>query len=146
MKRSMIAVCLLLCSPTSVIACTDDHKASGGWIDEKPRPWWSAASDGSNTRMIALSLFTGSVGLVILLGVSGRALLHTASDRPLSCRDGEDGELLTVRFAKPVREPCCGWSDPDLDESGRTSEFSDSDSVSAESFANSVDACAVSLR
>ena len=33
MKRSMIAVCLLLLSPGTVIACFEDHNAGAGWFD-----------------------------------------------------------------------------------------------------------------
>ena len=35
MKRSMIAVCLLLLSPSEVIACFEDHNAGAGWFDQQ---------------------------------------------------------------------------------------------------------------
>ena len=81
MKRSMIAVCLLLLWPGPAIACYDDHKASAGWIDEQPGRWSGygiVAQAGQSGRLMGLSLFAGGSGVMILLGLIGRAWLHPA--------------------------------------------------------------------
>ena len=115
MKRSMIAVCLLLLWPGPAIACYDDHKASAGWIDEQPGRWSGygiVAQAGQSGRLMGLSLFAGGSGVMILLGLIGRAWLHPARTATDSSLDTDEGEPLVVRFEEPVCEPCCDWSDP----------------------------------
>ena len=41
MKRSMIAVCLLLLSPGTVMACIEDHNTGAGWFDQQSSGWTS---------------------------------------------------------------------------------------------------------
>jgi hypothetical protein len=43
MRRSTIAVCLLLLSPFPVSACDDHAGQTPGWLEERPRSAWELA-------------------------------------------------------------------------------------------------------
>ena len=65
MKRSMIAVCLLLLSPSHVIACIEDHNAGAGWFDQQTSRWSSygnAAQAMQRDMLMDVSLFAGGRG------------------------------------------------------------------------------------
>ena len=76
MKRSMIAVCLMLLSPERLMACIEDHNSGAGWIDQQPSSWshystWEQVAHRNSVQDI--SLFVGGMGLTILTGAFYRA-------------------------------------------------------------------------
>jgi hypothetical protein len=77
MKRSLIAVCLLLLSANSVMACVEEHNTGAGWFDQQPSGWASYGT-GAQTmhrdRLLDVALFTGGLGALILVGVAARAV------------------------------------------------------------------------
>jgi hypothetical protein len=72
MKRAMIAVCLLVLSPSGVRACYEDHSPGAGWFDERSG---RGPNHGGALRsvyrdsLIEGSLATAGSGLMILLGI-----------------------------------------------------------------------------
>ena len=81
MRRSLIAVCLLLLSPSSARACYEDHKAGAGWFDERPSQWSNygiGAQAAQRDKLMDVAVFAGGSGVLILLGVFMRTLLNAA--------------------------------------------------------------------
>jgi hypothetical protein len=73
MRRSMIAVCLLLGLPSPACACMDDHK-NGEWLDEKtPSTSWEIARTSAegypreeSLRVCAIAVGSASAALAVL--------------------------------------------------------------------------------
>ena len=91
MKRSMIAVCLLLLSPSTVMACIEDHNTGAGWFDQQPSGWTSYGTGAAalhRDRLLDVALFAGGLAGVILMGVAYRAICgaprraHASSSQP----------------------------------------------------------------
>ena len=81
MRRSLIAVCLLLLTPSSVQACYEDHNAGEGWFDEHSARWSNygvRARAAKRDRLLDMSIFAGGSGVLILLSVFMRTLLRAA--------------------------------------------------------------------
>ena len=101
MKRSMIAVCLLLLSPSRVIACYEDHNAGAGWFDQQTVRW---SSNGNSAQtmlrdtLMDVSLFAGGLGFVILLGVLVRAMIQASGQAPVSRLEPEERVPLAFRL------------------------------------------------
>src|SRR5262245_44321237 len=77
MKRSMIAVCLLLLPRGQAIECIEDHNPGGGWLYEQPSEWASFSASGQvphRDKVQAVSLFALGLGATILVGVLFRAM------------------------------------------------------------------------
>lgn len=77
MRRSTIAVCLLLMSPAPVFACDGHATQPPGWIEERPRSAWELAqgtAEGMRWEEMlgAASLAAGSTAM-LLVAVSLRA-------------------------------------------------------------------------
>jgi hypothetical protein len=107
MKRSMIAVCLLLLSPGTVIACLEDHNAGAGWFDVQLPRYAGYGTDGramQRDRLIDMALFAGGAGVLIVFGVVGRAMF-------LSARRTEESSFLGAEELSRVdpfdEEPSC---------------------------------------
>lgn len=95
MKRSMIAVCLLLLSPSHVIACIEDHDAGSRWFDQQTSVWSSYGNDTHSMNhdvLMNVSLFAGGSGVLILVGVLFRAM----------CRVGPQADSLQLSGGLPV--------------------------------------------
>ena len=89
MKRSMIAVCLLLLSPSHVMACIEDHDAGSRWFDQQTSVWSSYGNDTHSMNrdvLMNVSLFAGGSGVLILVGVLFRAM----------CRVGPQADSLQL--------------------------------------------------
>jgi hypothetical protein len=121
MKRSMIAVSLLLLSPGEVIACYEDHGAGAGWFDQQTMRWSGYGNAGQATqtdKLLEMSLAAGVSGVVILLGVVVRTMIRAAGRAGVSPLQPEEETPLVLPFDGPACEPYCGWSEPDFEESG----------------------------
>jgi hypothetical protein len=110
MKRSLIAVCLLLLSPSSVMACFEDHNTGAGWFDQQPSGWTSYGSGAQaqhRDRLLDVALFAGGLGAVILMGVAYRATcLATRRARVSSPQPGAIVPLA-LPIDAPAFEPLC---------------------------------------
>ncbi|HZW32021.1 MAG TPA: hypothetical protein VFF52_15020 [Isosphaeraceae bacterium] len=93
MRRSTIAVCLLL-SPVPVFACFDHPPGvTAGWIEERPRSAWDLArGTAEETRweellgMASLAAGSGVLLLAVALRAARRGRMHPlepAAPRPL---------------------------------------------------------------
>jgi hypothetical protein len=143
MKRSMIAVCLLLLSPSRVIACYEDHNAGAGWFDQQTVRW-SNNGNSAQTRLrdtvMDVSLFAGGLGFVILLGVLVRAMIQASGQGPVSRLEPEERVPLALPFDGPPCEPCCVRLDFKFDENDWSSSGVQEDgAVSATRAASPVD-------
>jgi hypothetical protein len=110
MRRLMFAVCALLLSPTTALACIDEHNVQGEWFYQPPSTWSHFGSLGETTerdRAMGASVILGSSGAIVLLGVmirraagatrrSGRVEPEPASRVPLAIPFAPP-ELLTLR-------------------------------------------------
>jgi hypothetical protein len=124
MKRSMIAVCLLLLSPSRVIACFEDHNAGAGWFDQQNLHWSSygnAAQAMQRDKLLDVSLIAGGSGVVILLGVMIRAKVQSARRAADSSSEPVEVGQFAFPFDGPASEPWCVRPSLDFDESGWTS-------------------------
>ena len=116
MKRSTIAVCLLLLSPSGVMACYDDHNTGPGWFDEHT-PRWSTYGSVPQTmhrdKLMEVSLFVGGLGVVILVGVAIRAKRQAARHIAISPLEPATGLFLAEPFDGPTCEGFCVQDGPD---------------------------------
>jgi hypothetical protein len=145
MKRSMIAVCLLLSSPSTVMACYEDHNAGPSWFDQQTL-YWPGYGNGAlampRDKLMVVSLVAGGSGVVILLGVLVRAMIRAARTAPLSLPQLEEETPLALPFDGPACEPYCARSEPDFAACGWWSpEIEEIYSGSATWDASSVDPC-----
>jgi hypothetical protein len=132
MKRSMIAVCLLLLSPSRVIACYEDHNAGAGWFDQQTLRWSSngnAAQRMQRDTLMDVSLFAGGLGVVILLGVAVRAMIQATRHAPISRSQPEERVRVALPFDGPICEPRCDGSFLEFDELGWSSSEMQADST-----------------
>jgi hypothetical protein len=107
MKRSMIAVCLLLLSPSGVMACYEDHNAGAGWFDPEASRWpnyGSAARALHHDKLMDVSLLAGGSGVAILIGVLIRAMCR-AGRQPVSRLQPVTRVPLAVPIDRPTSEP-----------------------------------------
>ena len=124
MKRSMIAVCLLLLSPSSVIACVEDHNPGVGWADQRPMRWsiyGNGAESMGSDRLVDVSLVAGVSGAVILLGVVVRAIVRSARYAAASPVQAEEETPLALPFDGPACEPSLALPEPDIEAMGASS-------------------------
>jgi hypothetical protein len=105
MRRSTIAVCLLLLSPTSVSACIDELPVQGEWFYKEP----SSRSDYNplaesmerdDTTMV-VSVIAGGVGVAILPGLSFRAAWRSRTRGALVAPEGARPVPLALPFDRP---------------------------------------------
>jgi hypothetical protein len=110
MRRSMIAVCLLLLSPSTVLACDEDHSPGAGWFDRQP-PVWSSYGTGAEAlhrdRALDVALFAGGLGVVILAGVCYRAMRAAAGPAPAGRSQPATIVPLALASDAPAFEPLC---------------------------------------
>ncbi len=87
MRLSMIVVCLLLLSPTSVLACWKDAPEQTKWFQEMPSSSWEAdgsrAEGTSGDGMLGPWLLGAGSASVALVGVSFRAFTRAAGRMPI---------------------------------------------------------------
>jgi hypothetical protein len=121
MKRSLIAVCLLLLSPSSVMACIEDHNTGAGWFDQQPSGWTTYGTGAQalhRDRLLDVALFAGGLGAVILMGVAYRATCLAPRRAPMS--PSQPGALvpLALPIDAPAFEPLCAepWLDIDAQD------------------------------
>ena len=109
MRRSLIAVCLLLLTPSSVQACYEDHNAvragsmsilRGGRITE-------LAQAAQRDRLLDMSIFAGGSGVLILLSVFMRTLLRAARPAAAETLDAASRVPLAMPADSPPCEPLC---------------------------------------
>ena len=145
MKRSMIVVCLLLSSPSTVIACYEDHNAGPSWFDQQSLQWsgyGSAAQAMQRDKLMVVSLVAGGSGVVILLGVFVRTMIRAARTAALALSVPEDETPLALPFDGPACEPYCARKDPDFAVCGwSSSEIEENYAGSATWDASLVDPC-----
>jgi hypothetical protein len=116
MKRSMIAVCLLLLSPGTVMACIEDHNTGAGWFDQQPSGWTSYVTGAQalhRDRLLDVAFFAGGLGAVILVGVSYRAMCLVPRRAQVSPSQPATVVPLALPMDAPAFEPLC--ADPWLD-------------------------------
>jgi hypothetical protein len=110
MRRSLIAVCLVLLAPLSVKACYEDHNPAAGWAEDK-RPFWSNYGIGAEgvqrDRLMDVSMFAGGSGVLILLGVSLRAFLLAARRDAVEMVESASLVPLALPTDGPPCEPQC---------------------------------------
>ncbi len=119
MKRSMIAVCLLLWAPGTVSACIEDHNAGAGWFDEHTLRFTGYGSRGQVVQrdwLVDASHIAGGVGVAILLGVLGRGIFRAARQTGAAPVGWDERMPLAVPFDEPPCEPSCDWSTSGLDQ------------------------------
>ncbi len=142
MKRSMIAVCLLVCSPSTVMACSEDHNA--GWFDQQTLRWTGSGSGGQATqsdRVMVLSLMAGASGVLMLLGSVAWAAMRAGTQTADSPSAPEVDVPLALPFDGPACEPFCVRSAPEFTMYGRlSSEIESGHAVQAPWAALHVDA------
>jgi hypothetical protein len=127
MKRTMIAVCLLVLSPSGVMACYEDHNPGAGWFDERSGRggnYGGALQSVYRDRVMDGSLAAAGSGLVILLGILVRARRPTAGHASGSHLQPAKRIPLVVEIDRPPceeilatvgfdsRDKCCSFSDP----------------------------------
>ncbi len=116
MKRSMIAVCLLLLSPGTVIACFEDHNAGAGWFDAQSVRFAGYGNDGramQRDRLMEMALIAAGSGALIVFCVLGRAMFRSARRREISPFEESERVPLGVPFDEPPWDPSCEWSPGD---------------------------------
>ncbi len=94
MRLSTIAVCLLLVSPSPVLACWKDAPEQTGWFQELPSSYGDSAVGGAGeTMMPGWSLAGAGLASIALMVVSFRALSGAANRRPMpGLAGGWDGD------------------------------------------------------
>ena len=108
MRLSTIAVCLLLVSPSPVLACFEHVAEQPRWIQEVPSsPWETARAGVDAMRWDGVSgmglIGAGSASIALVLG-SFRAFTRAADRGPMQptyLAEGGDGD----REAEAVRRP-----------------------------------------
>jgi hypothetical protein len=142
MKRSMIAVCLLLCSPSTVMACSEDHNA--GWFDQQTLRWSGYGSGGEATqsdRVLVLSLMAGASGVLMLLGSVACAAMRAGGQTADFPSAPEVEVPLALPFDGPACEPFCVRAAPEYTTYGwSSSEIESAHAVQAPWAALNVDA------
>ena len=126
MKRSMIAVCLLVCSPSTVIGCYEDHNV--GWFDQQTLRYTSYGSGVWETKrdmLMDLSLIAGASGVLMLLFSVARAAMRAGRQSVDSPTAPEVEVPLELPFDGPACEPffvraapdfmAYGWSSSEID-------------------------------
>lgn len=84
MRLSTIAVCLLLVSPSPVLACWKDAPEQTGWFQEIPSSYGDSAMGGAGeTTVPAWSLAGAGLASMALLVVSFRAFSGAAGRGPV---------------------------------------------------------------
>jgi hypothetical protein len=84
MRLSTIAVCLLLVSPSPVLACWKDAPEQTGWFQEIRSSYGDSAMGGEGETMVpAWSLAGAGLASMALIVVSFRALSRAAGRRPM---------------------------------------------------------------
>jgi hypothetical protein len=113
MRRSMIAVCLVLVSPSPVLACIEDHNPGAGWFDQQPSGW---SSYGTGARALPrdgvmdVALLAGGLGVVILAGLSYRAMCLAPRRAQVSRSQPATIVPLALPMDAPAFEPLCAIS------------------------------------
>jgi hypothetical protein len=83
MRRSPIAVCLLLLSPVPAWACDGHPVGAPGWLEEKPRSAWDLARGTAEEvrwqEMLGVASLAAGSGAMVLVAVSLRAASRAAS-------------------------------------------------------------------
>jgi hypothetical protein len=107
MRRLLFAVCLLLLTPSPVMACYEDHKAGAGWFDEPSSRWSNygiGAQAAQRDRLMDVSVFAGGSGVLILLGVCMRSFLRAAQR---AADESRERVPLAMPNDSPPCEPLC---------------------------------------
>jgi hypothetical protein len=104
MRLSTIAVCLLLVSPSPVLACWKDAPEQTGWFQELPSSYGdSAVGSAGETMMPGWSLAGAGLASIALVVVSFRAF-SGAVRRPMpGLAGGEDGDRRSR--STPIVDP-----------------------------------------
>jgi hypothetical protein len=109
MRRFLIAICALLLTPSSVMACYEDHKAGAEWFDEPSSNWIKygmGAHAAQRDGLMDVAVFAGGSGVLILLGVGIRTHLRAA--RRAAAETLEPAGLpLALANDGPPCEPLC---------------------------------------
>jgi hypothetical protein len=95
MRLSTIAVCLLLVSPSPVLACWKDAPEQTGWFQEIPSSYGDSAMGGARETMPGWSLAGAGLASIALVMVSFRAFTRAAGRAPMPMTGfarGEDGD------------------------------------------------------
>jgi hypothetical protein len=111
MRRSTIAVCLLLMSPGPVFACDEHATQQPGWLEERPRSAWELAQGTAegmrwDEMLGAASLAAGS-GAMFVMALSLRAASRAASRRRMHPLEPAAPMPLAVPFDRPTGLPAC---------------------------------------
>jgi hypothetical protein len=104
MRLSTIAVCLLLMSPSPVLACWKDAPEQTGWFQEIPSSYGDSAMGGAWETMPGWSLAGAGLASIALVLVSFRAFSRAAGRRPMpGLEGGWDGDRRSreSRIADP---------------------------------------------
>jgi hypothetical protein len=104
MRLSTIAVCLLLVSPSPVLACWKDAPEQTGWFQEIPSSYGDSAMGGAWETMPGWSLAGAGLASIVLVVVSFRAFTGAAGRRPvpgLAGRGAGDRRSQESRIADP---------------------------------------------
>jgi hypothetical protein len=110
MKRSMIAVCLLVLTPGQAMGCIEDHNPGSGWFDSQPSEWASLSASGQvpqRDRVQDVSLFALGLGATILVGVLFRAMCQASRTASASETRSETFAPLVMPMDAPVFDPWC---------------------------------------
>jgi hypothetical protein len=142
MKRSMIAVCLVVLSPGGVKACIEDHNPGAGWFDQQPSGWTSYDTGAQvlhRDRVQDVSLLCGGLGVTILMGVFFRAMCQ--SSRLAFASDSRPDTL--VPLVLPIDVPAF---DPMCEQVGLNSEdWESSTSQAWDDFGGSLSGCSSAM-
>ena len=105
MRLSTIAVCLLLVSPSPVLACWKDAPEQTGWFQEMPSSYGDSAVGGAGeTTVPGWSLAGAGLASMALMVVSFRAFSGAAGRKPMpGLAGGSDGDRRSreSRIADP---------------------------------------------
>jgi hypothetical protein len=113
MKRSLIAVCLLLLSPNAILACFEDHNPGAGWLDQQRSSGSSYGTGAQALRrdgLLDVALFAGGLGGVILVGVSYRAMRVVPEAARVIRWQPATLVPLALPLDAPAFEPLCAMS------------------------------------
>ena len=107
MRRSTIAVLILVLVPGSASACYDEHKA--GWFEEMPAPSWQVprvnAEETQQEQMVGIGIAGAGLASLALIAVSFRALARSNKrERERNDRfEPADPTPLALPFDWPIR-------------------------------------------
>ncbi len=133
MKRMVIAVCLLVLSPSGVMACYEDHSPGAGWLDERSGRspnFGGALQSVYRDAVMDGSLAAAGSGLVILLGVLVRARRQTAGRASGSELQPATRIPLVVEIDRPPCDPIL--ASVGFDSQDVCTSFSESVGIDAE--------------